>query len=82
MIRWRFLVTRLLIVAVVLVLILIGLKPVAHFVTVNSLQKATGAKVEIGDTSVGLFPPKITYRDFRIADPRAEKEYSLSLIHI
>lgn len=75
MIRWRFLVTRLLIVAVVFVLILIGLKPVAHYVTVTSLQKATGAKVDIGDTSVGFFPPKITYRDFRVADPRGDKEY-------
>ena len=74
MIRWRFLVTRLLIVVVVVTLIAFGLKPVAHYVTVTSLQKATGAKVEIGKTHVGLFPPQVTYTDFRIADPRADKE--------
>ncbi|WP_372896365.1 TIGR03545 family protein [Stieleria sp.] len=74
MIRWRFVVTRLLIVSAVLVLLGLGLGPVARYVTVLGLQSATGAKVEIGTTQVKLFPPTIRYEDFRVADPRDAKE--------
>ena len=50
MIRWRFVLTRLLIVSAVVVLISLGMGPVASYVTVKGLQSATGAKVEIGKT--------------------------------
>lgn len=74
MIRWRFVVSRLLIVSAVLILIGLGMGPVAGYVTVKGLQSATGAKVEIGQTKVGLFPPSIRYENFRVADPRDAKE--------
>ena len=74
MIRWRYVITRLAIVAVVLLLIAFGLGPVAGYVTAKSLEEATGAKVEIGHTTVGLFPPTVQYNDFRVADPRDDKE--------
>ncbi|QEF96802.1 hypothetical protein Mal15_08320 [Stieleria maiorica] len=73
MIRWRFVVTRLLIVAAVLVLFGVGMGPVAKYVTVQGLQAATGAKVEIGAAHVKLFPPTIRYEDFHVADPRDAK---------
>lgn len=73
MIRWRFVVTRLVIVLAVLALLRVGLGPVAGFITVKTLQTATGAKVEIASTKVGLFPPRIQYRGFQIADPRDGK---------
>lgn len=73
MIRWRYVVTRLCIVAAVLLLIGLGMGPVAKYVTVKGLQSATGAKVEIGKAKVGLFPPRIRYENFRIADPRDDK---------
>ena len=73
MIRWRFVVTRLLIVAAVLLLVGLGMGPVAKLVTVKGLQSATGAKVEIGKADVGLFPPRIRYQNFRVADPRDAK---------
>jgi uncharacterized protein (TIGR03545 family) len=74
MIRWRFVVTRLLIVLVVLLLVRLGLGPVAGYVTVEGLQKTTGAKVEIDQTYVGLFPPRVRYEHFRVADPRDGKQ--------
>ncbi len=73
MIRWRFVITRLLIVVAILVLLRWGLGPVAEYVTIRGVETAVGARAEIGRTQVGLFPPRIVYTDFRIADPRADK---------
>ena len=73
MIRWQYVTTRLLILAAVLLLISLGLGPVAGYVTIKGLEQATGAKVELGATHVGLFPPRIRYENVRIADPRDGK---------
>ena len=61
MIRWRFVLTRLLIVVAFLALLRWGMGPVAQYVTVRSLETATGSKVDIKDTQVGLFPPSIHF---------------------
>lgn len=74
MIRWRFLLTRLIVILVVLMLLRWGLGPVASYMTTRSLQTVTGAKVEIAQASVGLFPPRVHYSDVRVADPRGDKE--------
>ncbi len=74
MIRWRFVLSRMTIVVVVIVLLRWGLGPVANFVTIRGIEATTGAKVEIGETRVGLFPPSIHYSDVHIADPRSDKE--------
>ncbi|MEO1614365.1 MAG: TIGR03545 family protein [Planctomycetota bacterium] len=74
MIRWRYLVTRLILILAVLVLLRLGLGPAARYVTVKGLQSATGSKVDIGAADVGLFPPRIRYQDFQVADPRDGKE--------
>ncbi|KAA5545272.1 TIGR03545 family protein [Roseiconus nitratireducens] len=75
MIRWRYLLTRLLVVAVILMLLRFGMAPVASYVTVAGLQTATGAKVDIGKTDVGLFPPRVRYEQVRVADPRNGKAF-------
>ncbi len=74
MIRWHFVLTRLIIIVAVLALLRWGLGPVANYVTIRGLEGATGAKVEIAKTRVGLFPPRVQYVDVRIADPRDDKE--------
>lgn len=74
MIRWRFVLTRMMIVMVVIVLLRWGLGPVANYATIRGIESATGAKVEIGETRVGLFPPSVHYSDVHIADPRSDKE--------
>ena len=74
MIRWRFVITRLIIVIAVIVLLSWGLGPAAKFITMRALQSVTGAKVEIASTHVGLFPPTVRYQGVAIADPRLDKE--------
>jgi uncharacterized protein (TIGR03545 family) len=73
MIRWRFVLTRLIVIIAVLALLRWGLGPVANYVTIAGLQGVTGAKVEIAKTRVGLFPPRVQYVDVRVADPRDDK---------
>lgn len=74
MIRWRFVFTRLLIVFAVLALLRWGMGPVAQYVTVRGLETATGSKVDIKNTQVGLFPPRISFSDVRVTDPRDGKD--------
>jgi uncharacterized protein (TIGR03545 family) len=62
------------ILSALLLLLSFGMGPVVNYVTVKALQGATGAKVEIGQTRVGLFPPRVRYENFRVADPRDAKE--------
>ena len=74
MIRSRFVLTRLIVVIAVIALLSLGLGPVVSYVTVRGLESATGAKVEIGQTQVELYPsPRIRFTDFAVADPRDEK---------
>ncbi len=74
MIRWSFVLSRIVIIAAIILLLRWGLGPVASYVTIAGIEQATGAKVEIDSAQVGLFPPSIRYNDLRIADPRSGKE--------
>ena len=74
MIRWRYVSTRLFVLLAVLMLLRWGLGPVANFLTIRGLQSITGAKVEIAQTRVGMFPPRVHYTDLRVADPRSDKQ--------
>lgn len=74
MIRWRFLLTRLIVAVAILMILTMGLGPVASYITVAGLQASTGAKAEIGSSSVRLFPPSIRFTDVHVADPRDGKE--------
>jgi len=74
MIRWRFVFTRLVIIVGALMLLRWGLSPVVSYVTVRSLELATGAKVEIAQSRVGFFPPRVQFVDVQLADPRRDKE--------
>ena len=74
MIRWRFVLTRFLIVLAVLVLLRWGMGPVAQYITVSSLEMATGSKVEVAKTQVGLFPPRLHLSDVSVADPRDNRQ--------
>lgn len=73
MIRWHFVFTRLVIVVLILVLLRWGMGPVAGYITLRGIESATGARAEIGQTKVGLFPPRVQYFDIRVADPRKDK---------
>lgn len=73
MIRWRFVLTRLVVIFAVLMLLRWGLGPVANYLTIQGLQSATGAKVDVAQTRIGLFPPRVQYVGIQIADPRGDK---------
>ncbi|EMI43095.1 TIGR03545 family protein [Rhodopirellula sp. SWK7] len=75
MIRWRFLLTRVIIVVAILMILALGLGPMATYITVAGLESSTGAKAEIGSAKVGLFPPSIHYANVHVADPRDGKEF-------
>lgn len=75
MIRWRFLLTRLIVVATILMLLFWGLGPMASYITVRGLEASTGARADIGATRVGLFPPQIQFDSVHVADPRDDKEF-------
>lgn len=74
MIRWRFVLTRLIVVVAIIALLRWGLGPLASYTTARAIQSITGARVDIASAQVGLFPPRIQYNDVRIADPRDDKE--------
>jgi hypothetical protein len=59
MIRWRFVLTRLVVIIAVLMLLRWGLGPVANILTFRALQRVTGAKVEVAETSVGLLQTRL-----------------------
>ncbi len=75
MIRWRFLLTRLIIAAAILMILSVGLGPVASYITVAGLQASTGARAEIGSTEVSLYPPSVRFANVHVADPRDGKEF-------
>lgn len=74
MIRWRFLLTRLVLLIAVMALLRWGLGPVIQHATQRVLQRSTAAKVEIGRTRVGFFPPRVRYQRIAVADPRRDEQ--------
>ncbi|WP_164104600.1 TIGR03545 family protein [Candidatus Laterigemmans baculatus] len=72
MIRWRYVIVRLLVVGAVLAALRWSAGPVLQWCAVRGLQSATGAKVEIASTEVGLFPPRLQFSGVQVADPRKE----------
>lgn len=79
MIRWRFILSRVIVVIAVVVLVRYALGPVAKYVTVRSLETVIGAKVDIERVVVGLFPPSLRYEGLQIADPRGDKSMANAL---
>ena len=73
MIRWRFVLTRLIVVVSVLTLLRWGLGPMVRYVTVFGFEQTTGARADVGRARVGLFPPRVQYDNVALADPRADK---------
>ncbi|MGB7329149.1 MAG: TIGR03545 family protein [Rubripirellula sp.] len=74
MIRWRFVLTRLIIVVAIVFLLSWGLGPLATYVTVRGIESVTGAKVDIARANVGLFPPRVQYVNVQVTDPRDGKD--------
>ncbi len=74
MIRWRFVIKRILIVIAILALLRWSLGPLAQFASIWTLESTAGARVDIAHTRVGFFPPRLQYIDVQIGDARKGKE--------
>ena len=70
MIRWHYLVPRLVILALLMVLAWISADPLLKYAIVNSTESVTGAKVDVGKVKASLFEGKIYISDLAITDPR------------
>lgn len=70
MIRWRFLLPRLIIIAVLLLGLTFGSAPLLRWGLVASGQAAIGAKVEIGDLQTSWWGGSVSIQEMAIADPR------------
>ena len=70
MIRWKYVIPRLVIVVVICLIIGFGLNPAVHHTLVFWGQSVTSAKVEIGDVDASLLGTQVCLHDLRIADPR------------
>ncbi len=73
MIRWRFIIPRILLVAAIIFILRYTLPPAVRYVTVAAIESATGAKVEMASVDVGLFPPRVRYSELQIANPGEDK---------
>jgi uncharacterized protein (TIGR03545 family) len=70
MIRWSYVIPRLVMLAAICLIIGFGLNPAVHYTLVFWGQSVTSAKVEIGNVDASLLGTRLCLRDLRIADPR------------
>jgi len=68
MIRWSYLVPRLVLLAVVVVLVWLGLDPLLRWMLISLGQGVAMAKVDIGQVSARLATSEVSLRDVQVAD--------------
>jgi uncharacterized protein (TIGR03545 family) len=78
MIRWRFLISRILLLLLAILALWLGAAPLLHLALQHSLQSAVGARVDIDQLRIGWWPPRLMVRGIAVADPDREHENLLS----
>lgn len=73
MIRWRYILPRLAVVATAILALRYLISPVMGYVTAQSLHRATGVQVQSGEAQLGLFPLRLQYNDVQVQWPRHGK---------
>lgn len=69
MIRWTYLIPRVIIVGLIVLAVWVGSDPLIRLGMVQGLQNRTGAKVEIAQLRFSLANQKIFLKDIAMADP-------------
>jgi uncharacterized protein (TIGR03545 family) len=69
MIRWRYILPRVLIVVAIIFTLRYVLSPLVQYVTTKSLQAATGLDLQLAGVDVEVFPLRLHYADIQVADP-------------
>lgn len=70
MIRWRYLVPRLLIVGLLLLVYWFGLNPAARWALVHTGQSITTAKVDLSEVQVSLLDGRVALAGLQVANPQ------------
>ena len=74
MIRWKYVVPRVLIVLAVSVLLCFSLGPLLHLAIKYGGQAVTGARVELADVTVDLRHSQLILSGLRVADPTHDQQ--------
>lgn len=70
MIRWSYLIPRLLILGLITLAIWIGTDPLIRFALIKTGENTIGAKVDVAQVRTSLYKGKLYLKDLKIADPR------------
>ena len=70
MIRWSYLVPRLLILGLIILAVWMGSDPLIRFALIRSGENAIGTKIDIAQVRTSLTKGKVYLKDIRITDPR------------
>ncbi len=81
MIRWNYLLPRLMILLLAGIGIRLAANPSCQSIVIESLQAITGSKVQVENTNIGFYPPIVEMTRLQIADPRKDKTHE-NLIEI
>ena len=73
MIRWNYLLPRLVILILLILSIRIAANPVFKTILTASLETMFNAQVDIDKSEINFFPPQISISRIEIADPRKDK---------
>ena len=68
--RWTYLLSRILIVALVWAFVAFGMDPLLRYSSVQTLQSVTGAKADVGEVITTFFPPSVTVKRLGLASAR------------
>jgi len=74
MIRWSYVIPRLVLLGTLAVLLWVGLNPLVRWAIISTGQSATSAKVEIGRVQTSLLRTELRLTDVRVANPNAPME--------
>ena len=70
MIRWSYVIPRLVLLAVIILAVWFGLDPLLRWTLISLGERAINAKVEIGQFSTSLAGTEVCLRDVRVANPQ------------
>lgn len=70
-IRWKYVIPRLLILLVIAVALRLGLDPALHWAIVKSGESATGAKVDLADVETSLMSGQLLLKEFALTNPQS-----------
>jgi uncharacterized protein (TIGR03545 family) len=69
--RWKYVVPRLVILAILAATVRFGLDPLLHYLIVTSGESAVGAKVDLASVETSLLDGRLELRGLQVANPES-----------